>query len=248
MSAYSYTLAADGPAPLGLVVLQSDETIEKDMRVLLGEDAPFVTRVPSGETVSAETLQAMEQHIPAAAGLLPGAQRFGAIGYGCTSGTAQIGPGRIAELVMDGAATDHVTDPLSALVAACQALGLRKLAFLSPYVAQVSGRLRGALEAKGITTPVFGSFNEAEEAKVVRIDAQSVIRAATDLCEGQQIDGLFLSCTNLRTLGVIDALEARLSIPVLSSNLVLGWHLAQLGRIKACGPGRLIAHQSGAQA
>ncbi|HCI07413.1 MAG TPA: Asp/Glu racemase, partial [Sulfitobacter sp.] len=40
MSIYSYTLAPEDAPPLGLIVLQTDETIERDMRRLLG-DAPL---------------------------------------------------------------------------------------------------------------------------------------------------------------------------------------------------------------
>ncbi|MEP3787053.1 Asp/Glu racemase [Ascidiaceihabitans sp.] len=246
MTRYTYTLAQDDAAPLGLVVLQTDETIERDMRRLLGDRAPYVSRVQSGLNVTPETLQAMAGHVTQSAALLPAALRYGAIGYGCTSATAQIGAGRIAELVGAGADTGAVTDPLSALLAACRALKVKKLAFLSPYVADVSARLRDTLNQNGIETPIFGSFDEDEEAKVVRIDAPSIEAAAVDLCQGQSVDAVFLSCTNLRTLDVIAPLEAILGIPVLSSNLVLAWHMAQLGQAQIIGPGQLIAaHPAG---
>jgi maleate isomerase len=118
-----------------------------------------------------------------------------------------------------------VTEPVSALVAACRALAIGRLAILSPYVASVSGHLRAVLRLEGIETPVFGSFAEPSEARVVSIDAASIIAAATALMRGAQVDALFLSCTNLRTLDVIAPLEQALGVPVLSSNLVLGWHM-----------------------
>ena len=72
MSTYSYTSTPDGSPPLGLVVLQSDETIEHDMRRLLGANAPYVSRVPSAPVVTAQTLQSMEAHIAASAALFTG--------------------------------------------------------------------------------------------------------------------------------------------------------------------------------
>lgn len=84
----------------------------------------------------------------------------------------------------------------------------------------------------GVLTPVFGSFDEAEEARVVRIDSASVYAAAVDLMQDAEVDGLFLSCTNLRTLDVIKPLEEVLGLPVLSSNLVMGWHLASLAGVE----------------
>lgn len=239
MSVYNYTLAADDAPPVGLIVLQTDETIERDMRRLLGDSPLYVTRVPSGLQVTADTLQQMANEITGAATLLPQAQKFGVIGYGCTSGTAQIGQDQIATLVQAGARTQRVTEPVSALIAACRHLGIKRLAFLSPYIADVSNNLRDVLGEAGVKTPVFGSFAEAEEAKVVRIDATSIIEAARDLCADADVDGLFLSCTNLRTLDVIKPLEDILEMPVLSSNLVLAWHISQLAGVGISSPGRL---------
>ncbi len=227
---YDLTTALGHRATLGLVVLQPDETIESDFRRLLPREgvALYVTRVPSGKEATLDSLGAMEHDLPAAVELLPRALRFDAIGYGCTSGTSIIGPGRVAELVGGAAQTTAVTEPLSALIAACRSLGLSRLAFLSPYVEEVSSTLRAALQAQGIETPVFGSFNEAEEAKVARMAAGSIREAALQLGQAAEAEAVFLSCTNLRTLDVIDDIEAQLGKPVLSSNQVLAWHICRL--------------------
>jgi maleate isomerase len=77
----------------------------------------------------------------------------------------------------------------------------------------------------------------------VRISGQSVIKAAQKLCKLGEVDGIFLSCTNLRTLDLIEPLEASTDLPVISSNLALAWHLGRLtGKADAMqGPGRLFA-------
>ncbi|WP_425098249.1 maleate cis-trans isomerase family protein [Tropicibacter sp. S64] len=214
-------------ANLGLVVLQSDETLEHDFRRLLPETgvALYVSRIQSGAEVTTESLSEMEARLPDAAGRLPRPIGFDVVGYGCTSGTSVIGAGRVAELVRDGVTTRSVTEPVTALVAACAALGIRRLALLSPYVAEVSDGLRRVLAQAGIETPVFGSFDEAEETRVARIDAASLMAAGQALMEDTRAEALFLSCTNLRTLDVIAPLEAVVGRPVLSSNQVLGWHM-----------------------
>ena len=237
MSDFPYELTASlgRQATLGLVVLQSDETIEYDFRRLLPREgvALYVTRIPSGKEVTASSLRAMEQDLPAAVQLLPRSLGFDAVGYGCTSGTSVIGPRRVAELVGSAAKTKAVTEPLSALVAACRSLGLSRLAFLSPYVAEVSAALRAALQGQGIETPVFGSFNEAEEAKVARMAARSIREAAISLGQAPEAEAVFLPCTNLRTLDVIDGIEEQLGKPVLSSNQVLAWHMCRLAGLPA---------------
>jgi maleate isomerase len=243
MTPFPYRMTRTQPPAIGLIVLQADERIERDFHRLLPRDARlYVTRVPSGLDVSAETLQQMATDLPAAARLFPRPVRFAAVGYGCTSGAAQIGPARVAELVRTGTQADSVTEPVSALIAACGSLGIRQLAFLSPYVAGVSRHLRDTLQAHGIETPVFGSFDEAEEARVARISPDSISQAAEALAGRGAVDAVFLSCTNLDTLDIIDDLETRLGLPVLSSNQVLAWHVWKLGTDRhLAGPGALLA-------
>lgn len=240
---FSLTGPLGHDAALGLVVLQSDETIEDEMRRLIPDSgvAIYHSRVESAPEVTSETLAQMAHDLPAAAGRLPRPIHFDVVGYGCTSGASVIGSDRVAALVHAGCHTRHVTDPLSALVAACDHLGVSKLAFLSPYVEEVSGTLRGALAARGVDSPVFGSFDEAEETRVARIDGPSVAAAARHLAGAGGVDAVFMSCTNLRSFGVIDEIEAATGLPVLSSNLVLGWHMFQLAGTRTTGPGRLFA-------
>jgi len=220
----TYPYSTTGPigtaARLGLIVLQADETIEHDFRRMFPVNGVslLTTRVPSGLEVTNDTLSEMEGHLTDAASLFPTAAEFDAVAYACTSGTAVIGVDNIAAQVRRGCKTQKVTEPVSALIAACHELGISRLGLLSPYVRDVSESLRMVLDQAGIVTPAFGSFDEAEEAKVARIDGPSIIAAACDIAAQGGIDALFLSCTNLRTLDVISDIEGRTGLPVLSSN------------------------------
>ncbi len=245
MSALPYTLEPLQRKTIGLIVLQSDETIEQEFRSVMPQSVNLhISRVPSGLEVTRDSLQSMRDHLPAAAGLLPQTLQFDAIGYGCTSGTAQIGVDEIAAQVHAGAKTHHVSEPVSALLAACRTLALKRLAILSPYLEDVSQHLRNVLATQGVETPVFGSFEEAEEQKVVRIDGASIKAGAVELAQSDQIDGIFLSCTNLRTFDVIAEIEGVTGLPVLSSNQVLAWHLSQLAGVSLDAPqlGKLIGN------
>lgn len=234
MSSLPYEILQERPPQLGMIVLQSDETIELDLRRLLPAEAELlVSRIPSAVTVSSDSLEAMARDLTEAAGLLPRGANLSVAGFGCTSGTAQIGAARIAELTRKGVAVEAVTDPVSALIAACKHLGVQRLALVSPYVEEVSVRLMDVLAEAGISISAFASFEEAEEAKVVRIAPGSIIDAAIATAASAPCDAVFLSCTNLRTLDVIAPIEAAVGMPVLSSNLVLAWHMTQLSGIEA---------------
>ena len=228
MTRFSYRLRPPEGPILGLVALQVDQTIERDFRRLFPLDTQlYVSRVPSGAEVTPDTLARMARHLADAAGLLPPQCSYDVVAYGCTSGTAQIGPQEVARHLRTAQRSRCVSEPVSALVAACAALSARRLAILSPYVADVSTRLCEVLGTHGIDVAVLGSFEEAEEARVARIDAGSIRAAAEMLVKDREVDALFLSCTNLRTLDVIAPLEMTLGMPVLSSNLVLAWHMAR---------------------
>lgn len=232
MLTYPFDLEADRPKQLGLIVLQADETIEQDMRRLIPpEISLMVSRVPSGTHVTSESLAAMEAELAQSASLFPASAHFSAIGYGCTSGSAEIGSARVAEAIRAGVEAPHVTEPLSALIAACQHLDVERLGILSPYTESVSARLCARLEDTGIEVSAFASFNEAEECRVARIAPASIAAAATQLAQSANIDALFMSCTNLRTLDIIANVEVAIGVPVLTSNQVLAWHLLRLGQI-----------------
>lgn len=226
---YRLTDRIGSRATLGLIVLQTDETLEQDFRRLFtGTDvAMYVSRVPSGADVTPATLAAMEDELPRAASLLPPSLAYDAIGYGCTSGATIIGAERVAELLRGAARVAAVSNPLSAVVAGLSALGARRIGMVTPYIESVTAPMRAALGAAGFEVTSCVSFDEAEEARVARIHPASIAKAAIAAGRGDA-EAVFLSCTNLRTLDVIEEIEAELGKPVISSNQALAWHMAQL--------------------
>jgi len=215
---------------MGLVVLKADETVEPDLRRLLPDDdlALHVSRVESGDDLTLETIVAMRDRLYGSAALFPSAVQFDCVGYACTSATSVLGVSEVHGLIGAGCCTNAVTEPVSALLAACSVLGVSRLAFVSPYVAPVSAALRQTLEARGLTVAKFGAFEEQSEAAVARISGADIINAVSAIAGQGGVDAIFLSCTNLRTLDVIAAIEAQTGLPVLSSNQLLAWHMMQL--------------------
>ncbi len=242
---YPYRLTGPvGATTLGLIVLQVDETIEQDFRRLFPsrDVALHVSRIPSGAELTPDTIATMEAELPRAASLLPPAAHFDAVGYACTSGTTLIGAERVAELVGGAAKVAAVADPLTAALAAMRALRVKAPAIVSPYIESVAGPIRRAFEGAGFAIPATLSFGEEVEARVARIDPASIRDAALEVGRAAGADAVFLSCTNLRTLDIIDDLERELGLPVLSSNQVLAWHMARLSGAPVAkdAPGRLF--------
>ena len=222
----------NSPPPMGLIVLQVDETIEGEFREAFrtSKNQIFVTRIPSGLEVTAKTLSSMEHHISASAKLLPQSREFSVIGYGCTSASAIIGSEKISDLIKSGCSTREVTNPLLAATEYAKHLGVTILALLSPYIEEVNAPLRKAFEIKGLSTETFGTFGEGQEEKVARISESSTIEAAITLGQDPSTEAVFISCTNLRTFNCLDKISNKIDKPVFSSNQSLAWHMKKLSQ------------------
>lgn len=231
MKTLPYDLIPDDPqtAPMGMIVLSVDETLELEIRQDLESCSRplFVSRIESSAEVSTQSLAAMEDRLAAAANLLPKTQRYPVIGYGCTSASAVIGSDRVEEIVASVCDVGMVTNPLRAAIAQAEDAGVSKFALLSPYVEEVNLPLRIAFREAGISTDVFGTFGEPSEAKVARISPASILSAAVDLGADPDVEAVFISCTNLRTFGVLEQIRSQLQKPVFSSNQVLSRHMRQ---------------------
>ena len=231
---FNFDLSSDenSPSPMGLIVLQVDETIEGEFREAFGtsKNQIFVTRIPSGLEVTAESLISMEQHIKASAKLLPQSREFSVIGYGCTSASAIIGSEKISELIKSGCHTRKVTNPLLAATEYAKHIKVRKLALLSPYIEEVNTPLRKAFGNNGLSTEVFGTFGEGKEEKVARISESSTIDAAITLGQNESVEAVFISCTNLRTFNCLGKIANEINKPVFSSNQSLAWHMKKLSQ------------------
>jgi maleate isomerase len=242
---YQTDKGAGGGCRLGLIVLSTDETLEFEARQVLGTRPVNLlhARIPAQAHVTPDDLAMMADEMTGTAARLPDGLR--AVAYACTSGATVIGPGRVQDLVQAAHPNVPVTNPMSAVIAGLQALGARRIALVTPYVPQVTQPMVDYLARHGIEVVSEVSFGERDDWTVARIDEASSREAMLRAGREEGVEAVFASCTNLRTFGVIGAVEAELGLPVVSSNQALLWHLLSLGGIDAqgWGPGRLFVGQ-----
>lgn len=219
-------------ASLGLLVLRTDQTIEDEFRHLLPHSgvALYGARLFSDTEITPENLLKMEAHIAPTVQLLPDVD-FAAVGFACTSGALVIGEALVAERVLQVLPHARVTDPVTATIAAFKALGVERIALLTPYMPDINHRLRDALQERGLIVSVMGSFNEPDDDVVARIDQRSIENAICAIGEDPACDAVFVSCTSLRVARRVAAIEARIAKPVTSSNHALAWHMLRLAGI-----------------
>ncbi len=234
-------------ARIGLVILQTDQTIEHEFASVLRSDdiALYHARIHNEMDVTPETLRQMEADMPETAALLPEQFDFDVIGYCCTSGATMIGEERVDRILRGVHPNAKTSNPLTACKAALQALGLVRIALITPYAPSVTSEMRANLAAAGYAINAVGSFNQSDDFKVARITSQSILQAIKEIGAREDCDGVFVSCTSLRTLPILAEAEAHLGKPVLSSNQALAWHLMRLAGVQDCpeNAGRLFQHQ-----
>ena len=83
------------------------------------------------------------------------------------------------------------------------------------------------------------SFNETDDTVVARIAEGDSLKAIIDIGRND-VDAIFISCTNLKTFNIIDKAEKILQKPVISSNQALIWHMLKPLKINKKGPGLLF--------
>ncbi|RBM19295.1 Asp/Glu/hydantoin racemase [Prauserella sp. PE36] len=166
-----------------------------------------------------------------------------AVAYACTSGSFVDGAAGEASLVaamLDAGAPAAVTTS-GALVAALEELRVRKVAVITPYVDDVTGRLLDYLGEFGYST--CASFGLGLLGDIWKMSYSDVLRAVAGV-DPTGADALFVSCTNVPTYDLIEPLERHLGIPVLTANQVTMWAaLRAAGVTGSAAPGRLFARR-----
>jgi maleate isomerase len=230
-------------AAIGLIVLATDQTIEHEFRRLL--DLPGVafyeSRILNDAAITQATLRQMEARLAEAASLILPGLPLDVVAFGCTSASMVIGEQRVFERIREARPGVACTTPITAAFAALRALDARRIALLTPYRDDINRFIRDYIEARGVSVPVMGSFNEEDDLKAARIDAASIRDAAVELGRSD-VDAVFVSCTSLRLVDAVAEIEAALGKPVTSSNHAMAWHCLRLAGIDDArsGCGRLF--------
>ncbi len=157
------------------------------------------------------------------------AVRPDAILYGCTSATLTNGPEfdrALAQQITDQSGAKTVT-AAGALVNAIRALGVDKIGFASPYVQAINDEAVGFLATEGIETVSRGEVdtrlgNEGQGA--LTPDEVYELGQRADSAGAQAV---VLSCTDMRSVEVIERLEQDLGKPVVTSNQAMMFQTLQ---------------------
>lgn len=224
---------------LGLIVPSWNTVMEYEFERMAVPSMSVHTMRISHTADTEENLTWMGTQVPAAATLLAHA-KVGVICYGCTAGGFLKGPGYDRQIIGDIETATGIpgVTTAAAVVDALRALGVERLSVASPYEAWLNEKLRQYLNACGFDVLAIRGFGTQAHASFTP-EQNAALVAEVDRAEAQAI---FISCTNFRTLEIIEPLEQKLGKPVVTSTSASLWKmLRRLGdRRDVPGGGRLF--------
>jgi maleate cis-trans isomerase len=150
------------------------------------------------------------------------------IAYGCTSGSFFEGPEwnkKICEQLTAISGAPTVTTA-GAMAASLVAGGFSKVDVVTPYVDVTNERLKHFLKAHGITVQRLGTFDMLDMFDHAKILPEEIYRKVKDMTQPDS-EAVFVACTQLRALEVLDMLERDLGKPVYSAVQATAWQAYQ---------------------
>jgi len=230
---------------IGLIALSTDFTVEQDFRrICHDQDVDiYVNRIPFKNPLNYENYLKMTDHLADIANnILPG-EKIDSIVYGCTSGSVAIGDKRIAEEIHKSKAGVYVVTPISATIKAFTNLKVKKIAVLTPYPQKVNKTIFDYITKSNFEITSFTSFNLEYDSEIASVDPKYLIETINKL-DHKDADAIFISCTALRAVEVLDQIEKQVSKYVISSNQAIIWDCLRSVNIKnsISGYGKLFSH------
>jgi len=209
---------------IGLVALSSDFSIEKDFNSIflnLPIDL-FVNRLPFYNPLTNKNLIKMTERLTEVTeNILPN-QTLDTVAYGCTSGTIAVGIDKITDKIRLAKPNCKVTTPITSAVNALKQLSLRKISVFTPYPQPINEKVINYFENEGFDIQSFASFNLESDLDIGKIDPKYLLETLSKM-DMVNAEALFISCTALPALEIIQKLENKIKKIVLSSNQVLIW-------------------------
>lgn len=229
----------EGTRRFGIIVPSVNTVLESEFGATPIRDASFhYARVRAERSSDADILTRMAAEAPTAARLLADARPEKVV-FACTSGSLVGGRDqhcRIAQSLEQATAIPSTTT-LQCAVDALRALRVSRPALVTPYLDWVTAEESDYLRQLGFDVQKTTSLGISDGHGIASLQQERIVEAVLETVSNEA-DGVFLSCTNLPTFGILRALEEQTGIPVVSSNSATLWGLvgetlglAHLGRL-----------------
>ena len=231
---------------IGLVAPSTNTTLEPEFNRMAPDGvAVHVSRVfQSGRQGDVSSYRRMADGIATAAKLLTTAE-IDVMAFGCTSCTYYVPPDEIRATMRENSGVPAILTA-DAVVTALRALGVKRISVIGPRTDLVTQREIEFLKDENfdvIAAKCLGLGATEEERRAIGRVPQQVLYRLALTANQKDSEALFISCTQLPTLEMIEPLEKLLRKPVITSNQATFWHsLRTIGYTEAItGYGSLLS-------
>ena len=209
---------------VGLIALASDFTIEKDFINVIKDKKIdfFVNRIECYNPLTKENLIKMSDKVTEVTKDILPDQELDCVVYGCTSGTIAAGHASIEKRVKEAKPMADVSTPSTAAIKALKKMNIKKVSIFTPYSKKLNDDVLDYFESEGFEVTSNLYFDIQDDYDIGKVD-QNYLYEVLSKIDLNDADALFVSCTALPVLEIIDKLEKKLDTIVLSSNQALIW-------------------------
>ena len=217
---------------IGLIALASDFMIEKDfINVIKDKDIDFfVNRIECYNPLTSENLIKMSEKVTEVTQDILPDQKIDCVVYGCTSGTIAAGYNSIEKKIKLAKPEAKVTTPSTAAISALKKLNIKKVSIFTPYLKDLNDEVVEFFKKENFVVTSNSYFGIESDIDIGKVD-QDYLYEVLSKVELNDAEALFISCTALPALSIIEKLEKKLNKIVLSSNQALIWDtLEKIGK------------------
>lgn len=233
-------------AKIGYILLATEQTVQDDVFRLRPDGVGVhFTRTPMPDSITGDTLAAQVEHLADAASRLLPDGSLDVVCYACTSGSLVVGEEQVFAELRKGSPDAEPTCLITSVIRALRAVGARSLVVATPYLDEVNEREASYLKNAGFDVLAIEGLGLERDSDMIRVAPDYLAEFAASI-DRKEADALFISCSALRSLEVVDDLERRLGKPVIASNQAMIWDTFRLAGIddRVTGHGTLLRDRS----
>ena len=209
---------------IGLIALASDYMIEKDFIKIIKDKKIdfFVNRIECFNPLTKQNLIKMSEKVTEVTKDILPDEKIDCVAYGCTSGTIAAGFDAIQKKIKDAKPEAIVTTPSTASIKALKKLNVNKVAIFTPYSKKLNDEVLDFFKKENFEIKANSYFNIESDIDIGKVDPNYLYEVLSNM-NLNGAEALFVSCTALPALSIINKLEEKLNKFVLSSNQTLIW-------------------------
>ena len=190
---------------IGLIALATDFRIEKDfINVIKDQDIDFfVNRIHCYAPLTSENLIKMSNTVTEISeDILPN-EKIDCVVYGCTSGTIAAGYDTIKKKVNLAKPEAKVTTPSTAAINALRKMNIKNISIFTPYSKALNDDVVKYFENQNFKITSNAYFDITNDLDIGKVDEEYLYETLSKMDLGDA-DALFISCTALPALSIID--------------------------------------------